>query len=155
MTCQSLYDVVFHIFSTCNVSQISCREGKCWRVNMFPRQRPDFPVTLIWILLRFPISHVDSGRKCRGKPMRLSIHFPGKHLRLLHLIWTQRWQDVVCHHQELRWRPQVGLLSRSRFEAAKQTHTDTSCQSVFFFNTFPHFTEENVNLLLLPVDKYL
>lgn len=93
---------------------------------------PDFPAVLFGILLSFPISHVDGGRKRRGKPVHLSIHFPGKHLRLLHLIWTQRWQDVVCHHQELWWRPQMGLLSRSRCEGASD---------------FPHFTEESGNLI--------
>lgn len=132
--------------SQCITNQLSWRKMLACAHVLQTAMEPDFPVTLFRILLSFPISHVDSGRKRRGKPVRLSLHFPGKHLRVLHLIWTQRWQDVVCHHQELRWRPQMGLLSRSRCEATKQTHTDRSCHSMFFFSNFPHFTEENVNL---------
>lgn len=48
-----------------------------------------------------PISDVHRGRKRRGEPVRLSLHFPGQHLRLLHLVRAQRRQDVVRYHQEL------------------------------------------------------
>lgn len=61
-------------------------------------------------------SHVNGGRKRRGKPMCLPLHLPGRHLRVLHHIGTQRWQDVVRRQQELRWRPQMGFLSWPRYE---------------------------------------
>jgi len=59
-------------------------------------------------------SHVHGGRERGGEPVRLPLHLPGRHLRGLHHLRTQRRQDVVRLHQELRRRPQVGLLSRPR-----------------------------------------
>lgn len=77
-----------------------------------------------------PSSHVHSGRKLRWEPVRLPIYLLGKHLRRLHLIWTKWWQNVVRYLQELWWWPQMGLLSRPRYENSVCGYFPLRCQIV-------------------------
>lgn len=114
------HGTVFNITCAhCTISYKPNYSGRCLAYGYVHKKMRQTKSTSLFVFLQFYFlllnSHVHSGRKRRRKPVCLPLHLPRRRLWVLHLIWTQRRQDVVRNHQELWWWPQMGVLSWPRY----------------------------------------